>query len=267
MHLLSIGFLLMFPLIIIPFCLSIIRYVNYAQWLKGNEPGYNSINDYTTILDKPTRLELSYEKWKYKWEFPEILFMGIAPILGSFFIYNFQNDIKPFALDYSPTLITYIVLAYVSYWLSRLFKEKLPAVVNMILPYGMLIGLGLYAVLFVHFISVMTIYGGVLLPFLAFPLFAPLPALLYNLRQIKQHNLFNLKQTISLWEQYSESAPEKDLFRKLWWHEGFPNPVFVIGFITAIQIVLYQIGQPFDSLIKVFTESSDFLLSNANLLF
>lgn len=262
MVLFGFGILISLPLLGVPFILSIVRYINYHKWIKSNDPLPNTINDYTTVLDEPTRLGVAYEKWIYKWEFPEFLFMGLAPIAGAAFIYIFQKEIEPFYTPYAPTLIVYIIMAYGCYWASRIFKERLPNAINMILPYGMLMGVVLYTVLFIHFLSPLTLLGGAVLPYFAFPLFAPLPALLYTLRQIKQHNRFAITQTSALWATFNQSSPEREWFRQLWWHEGFPNPVFLLGMILSIQIGLYHIGQPFDAIIEVFRQSKGFLLSN-----
>ena len=235
------------PLIIIPFVMAIIRFYRFFRDLK--------IIDLDGILDS-TEMEVAVYKKKRKYDYPEILFMGISPLLGIIFIFIFRKDIHPFAPEHTLSLGVLVVIAYASYWLLRTRKETLPLSVHLWLPVGMMIGILLYFVLFLHLLSPMILLGAAVFPFFAFPLFAPIPALLYNIKAL------HLQRTWLLENEMIDSTVFLGItFKRTPWYRNGVYYLLVIGVIIVLQVSLLPFGQEVDSLIKVFTEGEEFFFS------
>ncbi len=262
MHILIIGPILSIFIILIPFVKSISR---FNQFFSNTEDAISLTTPdsmYQSILDVNDSYEVNAaEKELDTWEFPELLFMGIAPPLGVFLIYYFYKDIQPFHIDYAPALGVYIFIGYVSYWLSRYCKKHVSISFAAILPYGIAIGILLYCILFIHFISGLTLLGGAVFPFFGFPLFAPLPALLYSTRELKLLTTHLHQQTDK--SEYSSEQQSSNLSfaKNLLWQNNIENWGFLIVLIFIIQAVLYLFGFPFESIWLALREGEGFLFS------
>ena len=95
---------------------------------------------------------------------------------------------------------------------------------------------------------------------LGFPLIAPLPAILYALRQLKIQRGFlqgeiGIDDHILLW------------VRGLRWDYTIINLFYLIGFIIIIQIILILSGQPFNGFWMAFRGSDGFFFSINDLRF
>lgn len=250
-----LNFVLIPLLLIAPFFLSIWR---FAKWIRlypeNNFYHYpEGVLDFAFYENKADPAKLDY---------PEILFMMFAPIAGCIYLPVFKNDIHPFALEHSTSLVAFILISFLSYWLSRFFKNQVSPLIYALLPAGMIIGCVLYLIMAVHFISSMTILGGMIFPYFAIPLFAPIPALLYNIRELIYHNdLFPQKMLAAEW--YHPLSKSK-FFRLLAMAPWASRPGYYLataGFAVFIAISMTFFGQDPFSIIKAFTESRDFLLS------
>ncbi len=185
--------------------------------------------------------------------FPEVLYLGVSPILGSMFIYIFKREIKPFDLDNSLTLLMYIVIPFLCYWGVRLWKDKLPdwAVYGSI-P-GMALGCVLYSVLFVHFISEMTALGVAFLPIFGFTLLAPLPALGFTIREIHKTRAYlndRIQFKIDYLQSFSKFTSQQKGILAFWLLFGI------------LQCLMFLAGQEWNSVILAFTEGKNFFFSD-----
>ncbi len=239
--------ILAIPLIAMPFCLAILRFVGFYQQVKQYEDSQEFVLD---SLIHSRGESLSFRRG---FDFPEFLFMGVSPIIGLFFIKSFSGMISPFDVNAAPTLAVYCVFAWSAYWISRLGKANIPAKLLNILPFGIYIGLLLYPFLAIHFISEITLYG-MLLPFFSFPLFAPLPAWLYTLRELMELRNFKAEKAMESLATLGNSS-RKILNDSTKHYLGFG------AFILLIQVVLVLFGQEWTSIIDVFTGGEDFFFS------
>ena len=245
--------LLSIPLIIIPFVKAIKR--NIAYWKQeSNQLVALDIAAFDFILDAPLEeQQTSRENRIISWDFPEVWFLGIAPIMGIWLVVAFYGDIKPFGMKYTTSLFVFILIPYFSYWLSRHAKKQLPIFVNILLNYGMLIGCFLYLALFIHYLAPITLMAGGIFPFLAFPLFAPLPAFLYNIREMKEQNIYvqsQIKNKYS-WTSWMQLAPKNIFF----------NSIIFLAIIIGLIAVLNLCGQGPADLMLAFINGRDFLFS------
>ena len=249
----TLSLLLIIPIIIIPFVIAIRRNISYWKQQNGVSIGRTEVV-LEDVLDTPVQENQIRPVSKLKsWEFPELWFMGIAPLVGMGLVGAFHREIKPFALEYVSSLFLFIMIPYLSYWISRYGKERLSILMNIALSYGMLIGLGLYLALFLHFIAPITILAGAIFSFLAFPLFAPLPALLYNVREIQEQQYHLQIQIQSNYSWYARL--------QLSWRNLVINLIVVIIIIVGLIFLLSLFGQDIFSIIDVFLEGKGFLFS------
>ncbi|MEM7103285.1 MAG: DUF6688 family protein [Bacteroidota bacterium] len=253
---LGINVVFVVILILVPFVLCIWRFARFATGLRQAR-NLSDVADFYPIGKKRQLLN-----HRIRVDFPEFLFMGVAPVLGSMFIYYFRHDIHPFAIDHTPTLLAFISVAYVSYWVSRLAKRRISPLLYAILPLGMLIGCLLYGAMFFHFISGMTILGAVVFPYYAFALYAPIPALLYNVRELILHNRYYMDKMHgdSWYHPVRQSGIFKFLSKGAW---AFRPTYYLLLLPTifTLQALMLQFGQEPMSIIHVFTEGKDFLFS------
>ncbi len=268
MSLFVIGPLLAIFIILIPFIKSI---TSFNRFVRGeHQPTRRQVSptNYDFILDvddyeeaKPETVSIS------SWEFAEFLFVGVAPLLGVGLIYIFYSEIKPFHIEYVPIVGAYVFIGFLSYWFSRFFKEQLPIFIVALLPYGIGIGILLYIILIIHFISPMTLLGGALLPFLGFPLFAPLPALLYSIREMRiliphLHNRIYISENSI---DYTETGIQ--FASNISWHNSLQNWALLGVFILGVQAIFYSFGFPLESIWLALREGEGFFFSKTNFLF
>jgi hypothetical protein len=247
----GLAVLLILPLIVVPFFLAIGSAGSY--WSRRREER-GALFD--TFLKRTALIQLK------PFELVEFFYMGLSPLAGIALVYFFQEDIKPFGMSMMPTLILYVAVGWSSYWLSRYKKETLPDGVNVFLTYGMLAGAFLYLLLTLHYISPMTVLGVMIFPYLAFPLLAPFPALLYTLREIRQ-----LQDYMNSKEEEKREIPgihseEKQLVDQIRWRGMVHSGLTFIGFLACLQLFLLVVfGLPLDSLFLLFAGGEDFLFS------
>ena len=261
-----IGFIFGLFVILIPFFKSVIRLSRYLNQEHIAINSFQSIN--SQVLDDLDKDSKSSDMPKVpSWEYPEILFVGIAPIYGIFLTYAFYRDIKPFHIDYAPSLILYILVVYSSYWMSRYYKDKLPVSIVALLPYGIILSFLFYPILIIHFLSPMTLLGGVIFPYLAFPLFAPLPALLYAIREFSILNYFIEKKIEELQEKPEPNFTTYAFASQYRWKADFQSVLIFVCLVLMTQLSLYAFGQPLNSLWLVFRESQGFIFSAKGSIF
>jgi len=265
MSIIIIGPILAIFIILIPFIKSIYQFNRFFRNTEDTLSLKTAEGMYQSILDTNDTYEVKTKKHQVaSWEFPEILFMGLAPPCGVFMIYYFYRDIQPFHIDYAPVLGIYIFAGYISYWLSRYGKKNISISLAASLPYGIVIGIILYCILFIHFISQLTLLGGAILPFFGFPLFAPLPALLYSIRELKILTTHLHEQFDQSEDSIEQQSGNISFARNLLWQNSFQNWGLLIILIFIIQAVLFLFGFPFESIWLALRESGGFLFSLNN---
>ena len=250
LNIILVGFL-----IILPFFHSIFAFIEHQKKLAlGPENDFDEDSGYLDedFLDQP--------KSKRQTSYPEILLMGIAPPFGLVLVYGFERDITPYALDYFPSLAVYLLIAYLSYWLSKYYNKEFQIEANLILNFGMLTGCLIYPFMAIHSISEMTLLGAAIFPYLAFPLFAPLPALLFTFRQLEVHQKFISRQ-IQETEINSLNVNSIRWFNNMY---KMNSPVGWLGlaiFLMVIQSLLGFFGQPANAVFLAFLHGSEFFYS------
>lgn len=245
--------LLAIPLIVIPFVLTIVRFVNFFR----NTEVVESTDE--SLLDAEEVPHLKARQKEKKFTYPEILFMGISPILGIIFVFVFKDDIKPFDINHTLSLGVFVVLAYAAYWVSKIAKQRVNNTVFLLLPMGMMIGILIYLAIFIHFISPITLMGGALLPVFGFALYAPLPAILFNIKELVRHKQF-YRQKFAIEDAYRSTL----FFQTLGTSPSINNATYYIAtllVIAAIQGLLVLVGQDMLSMMHVFTGGEGFLFS------
>lgn len=200
---------------------------------------------------------IEIQHYKKGWSYPEFLFNGVSPVLGSIFIYMFNREIKPFDLNHSPTLLAFSILPFVAYWLMRIGNGQLLSIKKLaILESSLVFGIILYFAYGLHFCSEMGLAGVCFLPVFGFALIAPFPAMVYLMRE-----LIVIKSTIRTKTDNALATPSilKPGFRISDRVKGY---LFFAAIIFVLKVTLIAIGgQEWDSLIQAFTGGRDFLFS------
>ena len=210
-----------------------------------------------STLDRSFIDTATSKRWLGPIEVPELLFLLAAPIIGGIFIYVFQRDIEPFAVEHAPSLLLFYLPAMGAYWWARFRRAELKAQERAIIPYFLLVGMGIYALLFLHFISPSTLLGGIIFPYFGFPLYAPLPAFLYTYR---------------LWVDLQPKAEEDDPYvaseisndsewSPYFWRGSMLNWMVLVACLLALYLGQLLLGQSLYSIVAAFTEGQDFLFS------
>lgn len=195
--------------------------------------------------------------YKTGWSYPEFLFNGVSPILGSIFIFMFSREIKPFDLEHCPTLLAFSILPFVAYWLVRInkgtsFSIKSLAIVESSLVFGII----LYFAYGLHFCSEMGMAGVFFLPIFGFALLAPIPAMFYLIRELI------IVKSVMRTKTDNELTAHSMLKPKFRVSERVKGYLFFAGIIIILKITLIAVGgQEWDSLIQAFTGGRDFLFS------
>ena len=155
-------------IIVLPFVMAFVSY--YRFLMNSNTVALKTVMlKADSILDAPMTVP-TRKKEPGILLIPELIFMAISPIYSLWLVVKFHQEIQPFHLHYAFSLGIYILIAYASYWTSRLGKDQLPDIIKILCHYGMIIGLFIYTLLAIHFLSYLTILGGLFLPYLAVPL-------------------------------------------------------------------------------------------------
>ncbi|MFK8101786.1 MAG: DUF6688 family protein [Saprospiraceae bacterium] len=250
------------PLIIIPFVKAIRRNINFWKIDAAISTPTAQLDFGDDILDVPLTTTATLKQhipYLINRDFAELLFMGISPILGIFLVGAFKSEILPFEIKQQLTLVVFILVPYLTYWLSRYYKANFSPLANVFFSYGMLLGLLLYTALFLHFLAPIVLLAGVVFSFLAFPLFAPLPAFLYSLRELRLQQLHLAT--------YTKDANPWWSFLILSWRNSIINLIFMLLLITIIIYVLSFWGQPFYAILSAFLNSKEFFFSSPNTVF
>lgn len=212
--------------------------------------------EYNSILDMSDKHIFTKPIIK-RWSYAEAISMGVAPVMGVIVSFFFSEIKVPFDPLYSASAITFIAVGYVSYWLSRRFRTDLPLSINLLLPYGILIGIFCYIFLFLHFISLSTALALAFASLIAFPMLAPLPATFFALRQFQIQRAY-LKKSI---KQKEDSGEYIDNWTRNLSFNNFVNPLVLAGIIISILGILFLAGQPLDGFWQAFRGSHGFLFS------
>ncbi len=257
MHLLIPGIIFAIILIVYPFIKSFSEF--FEDPIRQNKVAVNPMsNEALEVLDYPEQGRINIPE-KSTPSYPEILMMGIAPIAGIFLVYYFERDLVPFDLNHFPSLIAYIVFSYVCYWISRFGSSPSSGRMMVIVQHGLAIGILLYLFLFIHYISPLILLGGLVLPYVAFPLFAPLPALLYSWRQMERNNK-------KITERINNGNTDINL-NNAYWNFRPQNILILLVLIFVIQGGLMVFGQGPFSPVAAFLGGEGFLLGENSWLF
>ncbi|MDP2386425.1 MAG: hypothetical protein Q8M29_08635 [Bacteroidota bacterium] len=191
----------------------------------------------------------------------EITVLVLLPIYGFMLSFDECGE-HPFNLKDKITPIVLFILPMFSYFISVGFKDKLPPLLNAILPIGLIIGIIYCIILTIHFFPFMHI--GLIFPLLGLPLFAPAFSLM--LLSSEFIRLHKYQQSQFLEQLKKSTSAQMSLITKFFGSSfWFKFPIFLLlcsPVIVIIQGILFLFGQRPDSLISMFTESCGFLLSN-----
>jgi len=192
-----------------------------------------------------------------KYSYPEILFNGISPVLGVFFVYYFNSELKPFDLAHYPSLLAFSFIPFIAYWISRNKTHQFSIKNLAVIEAGLSFGIVLYLAYGIHFCSEMTPIGVFFLPMFGFALIAPVPATVYLLRQ-----LIIVKSQITEQVNSTLSVPNnaKPPFNISPQTKGYL--LFCLGVALLLCSLVFLGGQNWDSLIKAFTGGTNFMFSN-----
>jgi len=223
------------------------------------EPSQVSIADaytqqYDSILDvSETHVFVKPNLKKYN--YAEIISMGLSPLMGVIVSFFFMEMNIPFDPLYAASAITFIAIGYVSYWVSRGLRKSLPLSINLLLPYGILIGIFCYIFLFIHFLSLTTLMAMAFASIIAFPLIAPLPATFFAIRQFQIQQLY-VKEEIKKQEDSENYIDHWTAFFA--WNNSI-NPFALIACILIVLGALFFVDQPLDGFWQAFRGSQGFL--------
>lgn len=211
------------------------------------------------ILDDYSLPSMDRIREKVTWS--EGLYMGLGPVLGVLFSYVFQSELEPFSLSLMPSIAVLILIPWSCYWLSRLGKTWISPLLYAVLPIGMLIGVPVYFIIGLHFISPVSAMGAMVFPYLGFALIAPIPAMLYVIRELKRHSLFFDVKMDKLWyHPMGHTSYYHFLSARNW----INRPVFYliagVSFL-GLYAMLSLINQDWFFFITALQDSSDFLFS------
>ncbi|MEM6724106.1 MAG: hypothetical protein AAF598_08710 [Bacteroidota bacterium] len=197
---------------------------------------------------------------KIRWS--EILMIGLGPIVGILLTYTFKTEIKPFDLTYFPSLCVLILLPWVSYWLSRVGKTWISPLLYAALPIGMLIGITIYFGLGLHFVSPLSALGVAVFPFFGFALLAPIPAMLFIIRELKRHSLFfHIKMDGHWYHPMAHTSYFQFLAARNWIRRPAFYLVTLVVFIGLYAFLAVLNGNAL-FLLEVVQNSQEFLFSN-----
>lgn len=241
----------------IPMVYGMIRCIKYLF----GQPSQVTIADaytqqYDSVLDVSETHAFVKPNIK-KYNYAEIISMGVSPLMGIIVSFFFMEMNIPFDPLHAISAITFIAIGYISYWASRGFKKDLPLSINLLLPYGILIGILCYIFLFLHFLSITTLLAVALASIIAFPLLAPLPATFFAFRQFQIQQAY-VKEAIKRQEDSENYIDKWTAF--LAWNNS-TNPFALIACILIILGALFLIGQPLDGFWQAFRGSHGFLFS------
>ena len=213
-------------------------------------PFLAAIRDFRAADHSATRLTLG-----------AFFYMCFCPLLSLLFLHLYPNLQSIFAIAYLPSLQLAILLALAAYWLSLFKMEAMPLWLNLLLPYGIAMGLLLALVMSIHFISGITFWNSLGHAYLVFPLYAPIPILLYGFRQFKRQNKYIVEQLDALAQAGNLSIEDQDAIHILQWKNPPQNIALLLLMMASLQVFLLPAGQPMNALLLAFVESHDFLFS------
>lgn len=115
----------------------------------------------------------------------EILWCGVAPLVGGFFSLNLMDSLLPLAAPYNRLWVLLIFLYHGAYWFSRTKLIRLDGFSNWLVAGSQVFGIMLNLVLFLHFMSFKTIIALWFLPFIGFSMVAPGLATVYQWMELR----------------------------------------------------------------------------------
>lgn len=192
--------------------------------------------------------------------FSEVIFTIIGPIIGFMRFDEYGPEI-PFAKQHVLTVILFVIVASLSYWIARFTSKTANPVLRILISVGMLQGIILCAVTTVHFLTFIPL--GIIYPFMGFELLSPVFALFLLIREFYFYN--NVKFNYDDALPYREELGFIPLPIKLI-QAPFFTRLTIYGFmllpLIIIQMLLaYGCGQDIDAIIKAYTHSVGFVFS------
>lgn len=186
-----------------------------------------------------------------------ILFSLLAPISG-FLRYDAYLDEFPFSDAHILTLIFLVVVAMICFWSSKLFKNYLSPILNVLVLIGILQGIILNILLTIHF--GFDIILGAIFPFFGYELVAPLVNVFLLLGELYQNHLSFIEKY-----QEKESVSNNLIIRFLQgalYRKSFVLFILFFPFYAIQQIILILFGQAPDAIVRVFVETCGFTFSD-----
>ncbi|MEO1437830.1 MAG: hypothetical protein AAFV80_19980 [Bacteroidota bacterium] len=211
-------------------------------------------------LEELGHTDMDLIREKIRWS--EILMMGLGPVVGILLTYIFRTEIKPFDLSYFPSLSLFILVPWLSYWLSRIGKTWISPLLYAALPIGILIGIPIYFGLGLHFVSPLSGLGVAWFPFFGFALLAPIPAMLFLIRELKRHSLFfHVKMDGHWYHPMAHTSYFQFLAVRNWIRRPAYYLVALVVFVGLYALLAVLNQNPY-FLIEAFQNSQEFLFSN-----
>jgi len=258
-------------LYLVPALITIFNTVNLIKKKKILE---FAIDVLTFILGIPLTIFL-FGAWEAK-EYTEPIILG----RDEFTLHT------PISYKHMPTVLAIAAVAIIGYWILRIKKEKLPPFITLLCISSMYLGMAL-GIIFIIQISKNIFTASALLPYEALYLtLFPLNYILCSIRLIRQIIALKIKNPEEKEDEFceykfdanqqslemnssnkNESVYENRLlnfcYRFLsksigWYTAAFVLMIPVLGILL---VILVMFGQSPDSVIKAFTETSDWTLS------
>lgn len=169
---------------------------------------------------------------------------------------------SPIAYEYMPTILILAIIAVLGYIILRITKNRLSPIISILCVSAIFIGIALSAVFFIQ-LSNNIITGKGLVPFdvLYLALF-PFNYVLCSVRLIKQIISLHIER-----QNYNDITYQNKILKFCqkvlsnstgWYLSTF---ILMIPLVCILLIVLVLFGQMPDSIIRAFTETSDWSLS------
>lgn len=211
---------------------------------------------YTFIsFNSPTDNRVYQQHWLAT--LSEMTFTLAAPITGFLRANHIDEQEFPFGEAHLPTLIVLSFVAIIAYWISRLFVDKLPPLLSVLVLIALVQGWLINFTLLLHFGGYLVL--GALFPIVGYELTAPLLNLIFLGREFYLNHL-----------RFCEKYPQYE--GKSWLIRFLAQPYFMrktslifvlfFPFFFVQQVILTLFGQAPDAILRVFIESCKFNFSD-----
>ncbi len=190
----------------------------------------------------------------------DIIHTIIGPIIGFNRYDAFGPDI-PFAKTHVGIIIFLVIVASLSFWISRIAQKQLHPILKMGLSVGILQGMILCIITTIHFVPYLL--SGLVFPMFGFELLTPFIAFFLLLKEFYslQISLRIRPETGLVYQKLGMVTIPHELINNFIYYRIFFYPLLLIGLVVFEIGFMTLFGFAPDSLLKVFTESKGFIFS------